>query len=111
MLALVLVPAVVVTVIGPVVAVAGTIASNCVSDGAFVVVASTAPLNFTVRGPKKFFPLIVILVPRGPNPGENPVTNGALPMTVNSSVLVAEPKELETEIRPVVAPAGTSTWS
>ena len=107
MFALVLVPALVVTVMGPVVALEGTAAWICVGAEAFVVVGSTAPLNLTVTGPMKFLPLTVTGVPRAPELGEKSVITGRLPITVNSSVFVPAPKELMTVSGPVVALFGT----
>ena len=107
MFTLVLVPFAVVTVIGPVVAAAGTVASNCVGEDAPDVVVSTAPLNLTVSGPKKFLPFMMTLDPRGPKPGEKSVTNGAEPGTKKLLDVVKEPKEFDMLIKPDVAPAGT----
>src|SRR5258708_2996068 len=103
MFRLVLVPALVVTVMGPVAALEGTAARICVGAEAFVVVGSTAPLNLTVTRPMKFLPLMVTGVPRAPDLGEKSVITGRLPMTVKSSLLMPLPKELVTVSGPVVA--------
>src|SRR5207245_9195936 len=84
--ALVAVPPLVVTVIGPAVAPPGTGAVRLVADAA-VTVART-PLNFTsflLATGSKFVPVIVTVVPTGPLAGLNPVMVGA-PTVVNELV-------------------------
>jgi hypothetical protein len=102
---LVAVPAGVVTLIGPVVARAGTVAWIAVSE----VTAKLAPrpLNATAVAPVKLVPLMVTLVPTGPLVGAKIVIVGGL-STVNELVLVAVPPGVVTLSGPVVAPAGTA---
>ena len=66
--ALVAVPSAVVTVIGPVVAPAGTVARICVVE--FNVNVAFTPLNRTAVGAMKLVPSIVTCVPTGPVIGE-----------------------------------------
>lgn len=107
--ALVAVPEGVVTVIGPVVAVAGTVAVICVEETTVNVVA-LVPLNATAAAPFKLVPLIVTEAPTAPLLGEKPVSVGAGgggTVTVNDVALVAVPTGVVTVIGPVVAAAGT----
>jgi len=55
----------------------------------------------------KLVPLIVTLVPTGPDAGVNPEIVGADPVTVKLDALVPVPAVAVTEILPVVAPEGT----
>src|SRR5882762_6810128 len=64
LLALLAVPAEVVTLIGPLGAPAGTVAVIAVAE--FTVKLALVPLNRTALAPVKFVPLIVTLVPTGP---------------------------------------------
>src|SRR5439155_15055055 len=64
LLALVAVPAAVVTLSGPVVAPVGAVARMAVAD--VTVKPAVVPLNLTVVVPMKFKPLIVTTVPAGP---------------------------------------------
>jgi hypothetical protein len=105
--ALVAVPPGVVTLTGPVVAPAGTIAWIAVSE-ATVKVAPT-PLNATAVAPVKLVPLIVTLVPTGPLVGAKLVIVGG-GTTLNALLLVAVPPGVVTLSGPVVAPAGTAAW-
>lgn len=93
-----------VTVIRPVVAPAGTTAVICVGESTVNVVAT--PPNETPVAPLKFVPVSTTVVPTRPNVGENDEIVGGV-TTVKLVLLVAVPAELETDIRPVVAPAGT----
>jgi hypothetical protein len=102
LVALVAVPPGVVTLIGPVVAFAGTAAVICVLLLTMNVAAS--PLNLTAVAPVKVAPVIVTLVPGAPLDGENESTVGA---TEKFAALVALPAGVVTPILPVVAPAGT----
>ncbi len=103
---LVAVPPGVVTVIFPVVAVAGTVAVICVAE--FTVNVAVTPLNLTEVAPVKFVPVIVTFLPTGPNVGVNEVIVGAgAASTVKSEVLVPTPLGVCTLIFPVVAPEGT----
>src|SRR5437870_4542900 len=105
--ALVAVPAAVVTLIGPLFAVAGTVARIEVAE----VTAKVAPtpLNVTDVAPVKFAPLIVTTVPTGPLAGEKLAIVGGF-TTVNELALVAVPSGVVTLSGPVVAPAGTVAW-
>ena len=104
LLLLVAVPSGVVTLRGPVVAPAGTVAEICVDE--LTVKVALVPLNLTDVAPVKFVPLIVTLVPTGPLVGEKLVMVGGL-VTVKLLLLVAVPSGVVTLTGPVVAPAGT----
>jgi hypothetical protein len=64
----------VITLIGPVVAPAGTVAVICVSE--FTVYVPAVPLNMTAVASVNPLPLIVTDVPTGPLEGLKPVING-----------------------------------
>src|SRR3989454_12211675 len=106
--ALVAVPAGVVTVSGPLLAPAGTVAWIAVSE--ITVKLAVTPLNATVVVPVKLVPLIVTLVPTGPLVGEKLAIVGGS-TTVNAPELCAVPPAVVTLTGPVVAPAGTSAWT
>jgi len=99
------VPFGVVTVIGPVVAPAGTVAVICVSESSVQLVAAVS-LNLTEVAPVKLLPLMVTTVPTGPITGEKDEIVGA-GVTVKLDALVAGPPPVVTPIGPVVAPEGT----
>jgi len=99
-----LTPPAVVTLIGPVVAPAGTVAWIAVFDVTAKVAA--VPLNVTVVAPLKLVPLIVTLAPTNPLVGVKLVIVGGL-NTVKLLALVAVPPDVVTLNGPVVAPAGT----
>jgi len=101
---LVPVPVEVVTEIGPVVALFGTVAVICVPEFTENVVAPV-PLNFTDVAPVRFPPLMTTCVPHGPIVGVNPLTNGLV--TVKLVVLFPVPPGPITAILPVVAVGGT----
>src|SRR5207237_1104493 len=103
-LALVAVPPGVVTLTGPVVAPAGTVARIAVSE--VTVKVAPTPLNDTDVAPVKLVPLMVTLVPTGPLPGEKLAIVGGF-STANALALVAVPPGVVTLSGPVVAPAGT----
>src|SRR5439155_20537133 len=106
LLALVAVPPPVVTLIGPDVAPAGTVALICVSE--LTVKLAEVPLNVTALAPVKAPPLIVTEVPTGPLAGENELIEGAAGAVTSKLVaLVAVPFAVVTAIGPVVAPFGT----
>ena len=104
LLLLVAVPSGVVTLRGPVVALAGTVAEICVDE--LTVNVALVPLNFTDVAPVKFVPLIVTLVPTGPLEGAKLVMVGGL-VTVKELLLVAVPSGVVTLTGPDVAAAGT----
>jgi hypothetical protein len=104
LLALLAVPAEVVTLIGPLGAPAGTVAVIAVAE--FTVKLALVPLNRTAEAPVKFVPLMLTLVPTGPLVGVKLETVGGL-MTVKLPALFAVPAEVVTLIKPLVAPAGT----
>jgi hypothetical protein len=106
--ALVAVPAEVVTLSGPVVALVGTVAWIAVAD--VTVKLAAAPLNVTDVAPVKFVPLIVTVAPTAPLVGLKLVIVGGLATTVNALALVAVPPGVVTLSGPVVAPAGTVAW-
>jgi hypothetical protein len=106
---LVAVPAGVVTLTGPVVAVAGTVAWMVVSEVTENVVAFT-PLNVTAVAPVKLAPVIVTVVPLVPLVGEKLVIVGPGIITVKLAALVAVPAAVVTLRGPVVAVAGTVAW-
>jgi hypothetical protein len=101
--ALVAVPPTVVTVIGPVVAFAGTLAVIWVLESTWNTVAEL-PLNFTDEAPVKVVPAIVTGVPMTPLVGVTFVMAG---LTVTFPVLMPVPAAVVTLILPVVAAAGT----
>jgi hypothetical protein len=107
LLALVPVPAAVVTLIVPVVAAEGTVVEIDVSE--LTVKFAPAPLNATVVAPVKFAPEIVTLVPAAPLVGEKLVMLGAgvPPFTVKLVALVATPPPVVTVICPVLLPVAT----
>ena len=104
---LVPVPAGVVTLMGPVVAVAGSVA--WIEVGEFTVNVALTPLNRTAVGPLKLVPLMLTLVPTTPLAGVKLVIVGGLIM-VKLVPLVAVPLGVMTLMEPVVAPEGTVAW-
>jgi len=95
------VPPGVVTLMGPEVAPAGTVAWIAVAEVTLKV--ALVPLNATALAPVKFVPLMVTLVPTGPLAGVNPEIVGACtvpaaagsppshPMNVNADVKASIP--------------------
>ena len=106
-LVLVTEPAGVVTLIGPVVAPAGTVAVILVALTTLNVAAT--PLKVTLVAPVKFVPVIVTVVPTGPNVGVNEAIVGApaAVVTLKFCELQSLPPGVVTQIFPVVAPVGT----
>src|SRR5205823_7810643 len=102
--ALLAVPPGVVTLIGPLVAPAGTVVVIAVAE--LTVKLALALLNSTAVAPLKLVPLIVTLVPTGPLPGVKLVIVGGL-ITVKLAAVLAVPPGVVTLIGPLVAPAGT----
>src|SRR5204863_259692 len=102
--ALLAVPPGVVTLIGPLVAPAGTVAVIAVAE--LTVKLALTLLNSTALAPVKLVPLMVTLVPTGPLPGVKLVIVGGL-ITVKLAALLAVPPGVVTLIGPLVAPAGT----
>ena len=95
----------VVTLIGPVVALAGTVARMRIALNEPVALL---PLNLTLVRPVKFAPLIVTTVPAGPLVGLKLVMSGKA-VTVKLPALVPVPAPVVIVILPVVVPAGTVT--
>ena len=102
LLALVAVPAGVVTLIVPVVAPAGTVAVILVAE--LTRERGRGAVELDGGRAVKFAPLMTTLVPTAPLVGVNPVIRGA---TVKLVALVAVPPGVVTVIGPVVAFAGT----
>src|SRR5207248_208280 len=103
---LVPVPRGVVTVIGPVVAPAGTVAASWVGETTVNALAAV-PLKETCVAPLNPMPVIVTTVPTGPLPGEKLVIVGGTMVTVKLAALAALPSGVVTAIGPLVAPPGT----
>jgi len=98
-----------VSVIGPLVAVLGTLALNWVSEMAHMVVAGV-PLKLTPVVPVKFVPVRITVQPVDPLVGENELTVGIpAESTVNGVPLKLQPvpEGVVTLSEPVVAPPGT----
>ena len=106
-LLLVAVPPGVVTLSGPVVAPAGTVAWIAVAE--LTVKLALTPLKATAVAPVRLVPLMVTLAPTGPLVGAKLVIVGS-GTTVNAVLLVAEPPGVVTLSGPVVAPTGTVAW-
>ena len=105
--ALVPVPATVVTEIFPVNAPEGTVALISVSLFTVIVVAEVTPNLTKVPGAEKFCPVIVTSTPIMPLAGRNEVIIGA-PFAIKSLALSASPPGVTTLIFPEVADAGTT---
>jgi hypothetical protein len=106
LVALVAVPAGVMTLMRPVVAVDGTVA--VILESELTVNTDGTPLKRTSVAPVNPDPRIVTDVPTGPAVGEKEVIVGAAPpVTTKSVALVPVPEGVVTWIRPVDAPAGT----
>ena len=103
-LELVAVPPAVVTLIGPVVVPADTVARIEVAE--VTVKLALTELKVTEVAPLKFVPPMVTLVPTGPLVGAKLVIVGGS-TTVNALLLLAVPPAAVTLIGPVVAPADT----
>jgi hypothetical protein len=97
------VPPEVVTVIGPVAALLGTVSLNCVRDG--TENPAQTPFTFTELTPPKPVPSTVTTEPAAALPGEKPVIVGG---TFKLAALVAVPPAVVTETCPLAAAAGTS---
>src|SRR5438477_7125437 len=102
--ALLAVPPGVVTLIGPLVAPAGTVGVIAVAE--VTVKLALVPLNSTAEAPVKLVPLMVTLVPTGPLPGVKLVMVGGLVMEKIGGALGMPTGEV-TLIGPLVATAGT----
>ena len=96
--------AAVTTVMRPLVAAGGTIATTSPSAVEMMVVAATVP-NFTPVTPPSDVPVIDTLAPGRPSAGEKPVMRGATWKMVPLGVV---PAALVTLMGPVVAPGGTT---
>lgn len=100
------VPAGVVTLIGPVGALAGTVACTEVADSTVNAAAGVLP-NRTALVPERFAPVRVTTVPAAPFVGENPVSATDDTAKVPPEVLVLT--GVVTVTRPLTAFAGTVT--
>src|SRR5204863_1509538 len=100
-------PAVVLTLIGSVVAPVGTVAVICWVFELTVKPASTLLKKVTAVAPVKLVPVMVTTVPTGPLVGVNELIVGGEVVTVKLLALVAVPAVVLTLIGPVVAPVGT----
>ena len=106
LVALVAVPPGVETLMGPVVAPAGTVAVMCVFDA--TVNVAFVLLNVTADAPKKPVPVMSTEEPSGPLVGVNEVIVGTGEAVTSKLVtLVAVPSAFITAIGPSLAPAGT----
>lgn len=95
----------VVTVIGPALAEAGTVAVICVEESTTKL--ALPPLNFTVRVISKPVPVKVTVDPTEPLTGEKlPIDGGKMPI-VKLPELLACPAAVVTDMDPLVAPEGT----
>ena len=104
---LVVVPEPVVTAIGPVTALLGTVAEIWVGESTVNVVAATPP-NVTDVAPVNEPPVMVTTVPTLPLVGVKLLMHGPEPVdTLKLVVLVAVPSESVTAMGPLVAPART----
>ena len=101
--ALKLLPARLLTLIGPVVAAKGTTAVICAGLTTVTLVARTS-LKATLVVLVKLMPVRVTSVPAGPEAGVKLLRVGP---TVNQAALTALPAGVVTPIRPLRAPAGT----
>ena len=104
LVALVAVPPAVVTVTGPLLAPAGTVAVIIVAE--LTVKVAALPLNATAVAPLKLVPVTVTDIPTPPLAGLNVVIVGAA-TTVKLLELVAVPPAVVTVTGPLLAPAGT----
>ncbi|MFC7668167.1 hypothetical protein ACFQT0_12815 [Hymenobacter humi] len=96
-----------VTVMGPVVAPAGTV--TVIWVGEFTVKpGATVPLNVTCVAPVKLLPVSTTTVPTGPRVGLNEAITGA-GITVKLLAETPVPVGVVTVIEPVIAPGGTVT--
>jgi hypothetical protein len=103
---LVAAPTVLVTLIGPLVAPAGTVVRSCVSERA--AKPAMAPLKAKPVVPVKWVPVMVTVAPTAPLVGENELMVGAaVELTVKLVELAPVPLGVVTLILPVVAPPGT----
>lgn len=102
---LVAVPYVVVTLMRPLEAPTGTSAVICVAELTVMLVAGV-PLKLTLDEPSNPLPKTNTVVPTGPLAGAKVMLAG---VTVKFEALVIVPAAVVTEIKPVVAPAGTAT--
>jgi len=104
------IPPDVISEILPVVAPTGTTALSDVEDTG-VTDFETVPLNFTHVTPVRLAPVMVTVVPIGPEVGANEVIAGEDAVTVNCAELVAIPPDVINEIFPVVVPTVTMAFS
>ena len=100
------VPTAVVTLMGPVVAPAGTLVEMVVA--VLVTMRAGTPLKVTAVALPRLVPVMVTVVPTSPEVGVKLVMEGG-PITVKLVVLVPVPLGAVTLTGPVVAPGGTVT--
>lgn len=93
------------TVIGPVVAPAGTSTESCVSVDEISAGLTTAPLNVTAEILDKPLPVMMTRLPTTPLPGVKPVITGAA--GVKLVLLRTVPPGVVIEMGPAVTPKGT----
>ncbi len=108
--ALVALPLLVITVIGPVPAPDGACARICPLEETVTWFEGT-PLNRTSCVPRKLLPKMSTAVPAGPLVGEKPLIAGSWAgwITTKMPWLCAVPAGVTTVMRPLAEPAGTST--
>ena len=85
------------TVMGPVEAPTGTVATISVVE--FTVKEALTPLKFTEVGEIKLVPLIVTTVPTGPLPGVNPLSTG----TELADPVIVKPREMLKKMFPAAS--------
>jgi hypothetical protein len=108
------VPPGLITLIGPVVAPAGTVASIEVAE--ITEKLAMLPLNRTKLAWEKLYPVIVTLVPAGPPVGKNPVMAGGTALTAAAASSMPLPHKEVVQVLPdgnglTVACRICSTWA
>ena len=73
-----------------------------------VMSVAASPLKDTSVATARLVPVMVTIVPGGPDDGVNPVIVGGPDDLANLVVLIALPKEVVTPMSPVVAPGAPS---
>jgi hypothetical protein len=98
LVALVAVPPGLITLIGPVVALAGTVALMDVADK--MVKLALEPLNRTTLTWVKLYPLMVTLVPGTPLVGKKPVITGGIALTAAAASSIPLPQSAVVQVLP-----------